>query len=65
LGRKTAHIPKIGGNMVREFLDNRLSPAAVFCLFAYFFADLPVKVYDFGIHGFDYTFFCVFYQGED
>ena len=40
--------------MVREFLDNRFSPAAVFCLFAYFFADLPVKVYNFGIHGFDY-----------
>jgi hypothetical protein len=30
---------------------------------AYFLADLPVQVYDFGIHGFEYTIFGGFNQG--
>jgi hypothetical protein len=62
---KAARIPKIGGYVVREFLDNGLSPASVICLFAYFFADLPVQVDNLGIYGFEYTVFGGFYQGED
>jgi len=73
---KTASFAKYSGEKNRAYSRNwrlyglrvprqQTFPNAIFCFFAYFFADLPVKVYYFGIHGFDYTVFCVFYQGED